>query len=104
MLIYNVTTHVEPSVEQDWLVWMKQKHLPQMLATKKFIHAKIFKINSEHDQGGISYAVQYHCTDQKTLNQYLKNDAECMRKEGIEKFGNNLLFFRTELQLIEEQS
>ena len=56
MLIYNVTAHVEFKVEKEWLLWMKQKHLSEILATKKFSKAKIFKIISEQDQGGASYA------------------------------------------------
>ena len=50
MVIYNVTTHVESSIEESWLNWMKEKHLPEMLATKKFKTARIFKIIIETDQ------------------------------------------------------
>lgn len=104
MVIYNVTTHIEASVEQEWLHWMKVKHLPDMLATKKFIHSKIFKIVNQEDQGGVSYAVQYHCENKTLLDQYIKEDAVKLRKEGELKFGNRILYFRTELLLIDQQS
>lgn len=104
MVIYNVTTHIEESVEQEWLQWMKAKHLPDMLATKKFIQSKIFKIVNQEDQGGVSYAVQYHCENKTLLDQYIKEDAAQLRKEGEVKFGNRILYFRTELLLIDEQS
>ena len=55
MLIYNVTAHVEFKIEKEWLLWMKQKHLSEILATKKFSEAKIFKIISEQDQGCLLY-------------------------------------------------
>ena len=51
MLIYNVTAHVEHSIEQSWLEWMEQEHIPEMLATKKFIKTKIFKINRVGQNG-----------------------------------------------------
>ena len=104
MLIYNVTSHVEPKIEKEWLLWMKQKHLSEMLATQKFSMAKIFKVISNRDHGGVSYAVQYHCENKNTLDEYLKNDARDLQKKENEKFGKSILFFRTELQLIEEQS
>ena len=104
MLIYNVTSHVEPKIEKEWLLWMKQKHLSEMLATQKFSMAKIFKVISDKDHGGVSYAVQYHCENKNTLDEYLKNDAKDLQKKENEKFGKSILFFRTELQLIEEQS
>ncbi len=104
MLIYNVTTHVEASIEKEWLQWMKVKHLPDMLATKKFIRSKIFKIISQEDHGGVSYAVQYHCKNKTLLNRYIKEDAALLKKASEVKFGNRILYFRTELLLIEEQS
>ena len=71
MVIFNVTTHVESSIEKSWLNWMKEKHIPEMLATKKFKAARIFKIISENDKGGVSYAAQYQCDDKKSLEQHL---------------------------------
>ena len=104
MLIYNVTSLVEFPIEKEWLIWMKEKHLPNMLATKKFKTAKIFKVLNDQDQGGVSYAIQFHCKNQQLLKEYLINDAQLLRKDEIEKFGDRIVLFRTELQLIEEQS
>ena len=81
MLIYNVTAHVEPSVEKIWLDWMEQYHIPEMHATQKFTHTKIFKVIADQDTGGISYAVQYHCISQEILKQYIENEAQLLRKE-----------------------
>ena len=102
MLIYNVTAHVEPSIEQKWLKWMKQEHIPEMLGTNKFTKTKIFKIITDQDTGGISYAVQYYCDNREQYESYLKEDAQSLRDKVKDKFGENILFFRTELQLIQE--
>ena len=103
MVIYNVTTHVESSVEKNWLKWMKEKHIPEMLATKKFKTAKIFKIINENDKGGVSYAAQYHCNNKIALEQYLNDFAAKLREDAVNKFGERILSFRTELELIEQQ-
>ena len=87
MLIYNVTTHVEFKIEKEWLLWMKQKHLSEILATKKFSEAKIFKIISEQDQGGASYAVQYHCKNKDLLNDFFKDYSNYFQKKVEDKFG-----------------
>lgn len=104
MLIYNVTAHVEPSVEKIWLDWMEQHHIPEMHATQKFTHTKIYKVLTDQDTGGISYAVQYHCKNRAKLKAYLSEDAELLRQKVNVKFGDQVLFFRTELQLIQEHS
>ena len=104
MLIYNVTAHVEPSVEKIWLDWMEQYHIPEMHATQKFTNTKIFKVITDQDTGGISYAVQYHCENRAKLEAYLSQDAELLRQKVNAKIGDQVLFFRTELQLIQEHS
>jgi hypothetical protein len=104
MLIYNVTAHVEPSVEKIWLDWMEQYHIPEMHATQKFTHTKIFKVITDQYTGGISYAVQHHCENRAKLEAYLSQDAELLRQKVNAKFGDQVLFFRTELQLIQEHS
>src|SRR6056300_41708 len=104
MLIYNVTAHVETSIEKAWLEWMKEFHIPEMKATKKFTQTKIFKVITDQDTGGVSYAVQYYCENKEQYLAYLKYDAAQLRQKAENQFGNKVLFFRTELQLIENFS
>ena len=35
MYIYNVTTNIDESVHDEWLHWMKEIHIPDVLATGK---------------------------------------------------------------------
>ena len=74
-----------------------------MLATKKFKTARIFKIISGNDKGGVSYAAQYQCDDKKSVEQYLNDFAAKLRDDAVNKFGERILSFRTELELIEQQ-
>ena len=100
MLIYNVTTHVEPSIEQEWLLWMKEEHLPKMVKTGCFLKAKLFKVITDQDQGGISYATQYHCCSRNEYEDYIALHAKALRQDAIERFGNTILAFRTQLEEI----
>lgn len=100
MLIYNVTTHVEPSIEQEWLLWMKEEHLPKMILTGCFLKAKLFKVITDQDQGGISYATQYHYDSRKEYEEYIALHAKTLRQDAIERFGNAILAFRTQLEEI----
>jgi hypothetical protein len=102
MFIFNVTTHVEHSAETQWLEWMNNIHLPDMIKTGKFNKAILFRVitDQNEDQGGTSYAAQYHCNDRSKYEAYLKEDAPLLRKEALEKFGTSILSFRTELEQI----
>ena len=72
MLIYNVTINIDESVHDQWLDWMKDKHMPDMLATGKFSHAKMVKVLVEEDMGGITYSIQYTTQSRDTLRPITK--------------------------------
>ena len=57
MIIYNVTTNIHESVHDQWLKWMQEKHIPEILATQKFSSARIVKVLVNEEMGGITYSV-----------------------------------------------
>ena len=56
----------------------------------------------EEEMGGKSYSVQYTAETKDDLEDYYSEDAEALRIETMQKFGDKLLAFRTELKLIKE--
>lgn len=102
MLIYNVTSNIDESIHNEWLAWMKETHIPQMLATGKFEKATLVKVLIEEEMGGVTYSVQYKTPSREALEAYYKEDAPKLRTDIIKKFADNVLTFRTELEIIEE--
>ena len=101
MIIYNVTSNIDESIHEKWLVWIKE-HIPQVLATGCFTEARLSRVLVEEEMGGTTYAVQYF-TDSKTkLESYYQNHAPKLRQEGLQLFGDKMLAFRTELEVMEE--
>ncbi|QBA63183.1 DUF4286 family protein [Muriicola soli] len=100
MLIYNVTVNVEDSIHLKWLDWMQKTHIPEVLATGKFLEATMSRVMVEEELGGITYSVQYKAKDRTTLDAYYKEDADGLRKKTLKNFGNSLVAFRTELEVI----
>lgn len=103
MIIYNVTINIDDSVHDQWLDWMKNKHIPDMLATKKFTEAKMCRVMVEEEMGGTTYAIQYRTKNRRTLERYYVEDSEKMRAEGNRLFPNKFVAFRTELEIVSEQ-
>lgn len=102
MIIYNVTTNIHESMHSEWLEWMQKKHIPEILGTGKFSSARIVKVLIEEEMGGATYSVQYSTDSRATLEQYYKEDAPKFREEALLLFGDKMLAFRTELELISE--
>ncbi len=103
MIIYNVTINVDESIHDEWLIWIKE-HIPKVLATGKFTEAKLTKVLVEEEMGGTTYSVQYRAKSREALDAYYKEDAEKLRTEGLKKFADKMLAFRTELEIIDEYS
>lgn len=103
MIIYNVTVNIDDSIHNDWLVWIKE-HIPQVLGTGKFEKATLSKVLVEEDMGGQTYSIQYKSYSREALEAYYREDAEKLRTEGLKKFGDKMLAFRTELQIVDEYS
>lgn len=102
MIIYNVTTNIQESVHDQWLNWMQQKHIPEILATGKFSSARIVKVLVEEEMGGITYSTQYTTDSKETLDKYYQEDQARFQQEALQLFADKMLSFRTELEIISE--
>jgi|SRR5690606_6168915 len=103
MLIYNVTINIDASVHGPWLEWMRDRHIPDMLATGKFAHAKLARVLVDEEMGGITYSVQYTVQDRRTLEAYYREDADRLRGAAQKHFPEQFVAFRTELEVISQQ-
>ena len=59
MIIYNVTINVDESIHDEWISWMQEVHIPEVLATGKFMKALMSRVLVKEDLGGVTYSVQY---------------------------------------------
>ena len=101
MIIYNVTVNIDNTVHQEWLSWIKD-HIPQVLATGKFTEAKLTKVLVQEEMGGPTYSIQFKAHNREALDSYYKEDAERLRQDGLKRFADKMLSFRTELEVIDE--
>ena len=102
MILYNVTINIHESVHDQWMKWMQEKHINDMLATGKFSSARMVKVLVEEDMGGTTYYIQFTTDSKETLQRYYDEDAPKLRAESASLFGDKMLAFRTELELISE--
>ncbi len=101
MIIYNVTVNIEESIHDEWLCWIKN-HIPIVLATGRFSEAKLTKVLVEEEMGGVTYSIQYRAKSREDLNNYYKFNADKLKSDGLLKFGDKMLAFRTELEIVDE--
>lgn len=98
MYIYNVTVTLEESIHQEWLSWMKESHIPEVMRTGFFTEHKICKVMSEEPE--TTYAIQYTFRTMEDMHTYQREHAPRLQKEHSEKFKDKFAAFRTILEII----
>ncbi|HET8754248.1 MAG TPA: DUF4286 family protein [Salinimicrobium sp.] len=101
MYIFNVTTNVQEDIHDEWLDWMKNERIPEMLATGKFQKALLSRVLVNEEMGGITYSVQYTSKNDKILKDFHEQDAQ--RLAILKKqFEGKVFSFQTEMQVVKE--
>jgi hypothetical protein len=59
MIIYNVTVNVDESIAKEWLSWMQETHIPEVMTTGIFLNHRL----TEYYTGdtGSTFAIAYTC-------------------------------------------
>jgi len=99
MIIYNVTVNIEDDVHADWLIWMKNYHIPDVMNTGFFLDHTICKVlSTQEDETGHTYAIQYRCNSMTELNKYQEKHASRLQEEHVARYKGKFVAFRTLLE------
>jgi len=101
MILYNVTVSIDEQIHEDWLDWMKSKHIPDVMATGCFIESRISRVHGE-EEGGKTFAVSYLCKTQKEYDRYQEEHAAVLQQDHSGRYGGKFAAFRTLLTVLEE--
>lgn len=101
MIIYNVTVSlVDKTIHEEWLHWMKTKHIPDVMKTNCFKSNKICRLMVEDE---ITYAIQYTCEDLATLEKYQSKFAVDLQADHNKKYKGKFGAFRSILKIVHQQ-
>ena len=100
MIIYNVTIKTHASIQEPWIQWLKEEHVPEVLATNCFIKATILRLLDVDDNEGPTYAIQYFAEDRSGYDRYIEKFAGIMRQKSFDKWGDKFIAFRSVMEII----
>jgi hypothetical protein len=100
MLLYNVTMSVEPTIEAEWLYWMRTQHVPDVMATGLPVDNKILKLLTEIDNGGITYTFQYFFKSIEDYETYQERYSPTLQNHVYKRYEGKYVSFRTLLEEI----
>jgi hypothetical protein len=100
MFIYNVTIKVANEIATEWLQWLKEEHVPEVLASDCFSKATIVRLLEIDDSEGPTYAIQYLAESKGLYNHYIEKFAGDLRQKSFDKWGDRFIAFRSLMQVI----
>lgn len=100
MLLYNVTVIVEDSAADEWLQWMRDIHIPEVMETGKFVSNRLLKVLDSPNEGQ-TFCAQYVAENLTDYESYQKDHAPALQEKLRVKFENRFVAFRTLMQYVD---
>ncbi len=87
MIIYNVTINIKKNVESEWVMWMEEEHIPDIMKTNHFNSWKMFKILVPAGMPNeATYVVRYTTDSMKKYEGYARDEASRLQREHVKKY------------------
>ncbi len=101
MILYNVTIKVQHSIHKEWLQWLKEIHVHDIMQTECFSSFKILQLLEIDEAEGPTYAVQYFAESKALYNLYIEKFSKQMRDNSFAKWGDKFIAFRSVMQIVD---
>ena len=101
MIIYSVTIHIQKDVETEWLQFMQEKHIQDVINTGYFTHATIRRVITGNETTSTTYNMEYFVENLEEYHAYLKNAAAEMQKDVLDRFAGKFSAERKIYEIIE---
>ena len=98
MYIYSVTITIETGAEQEWLKFMQQKHIADVLKTGYFTSAYMRKAVNEDNAAFVTYNIEYTANSMEAYTQYQQLEAARLQKDVADRFSGKFTAQRTVYQ------
>lgn len=98
-VIYNVTVSVNTESHDEWLHWLNNVHVAEVLKTGCFQSARLLRVHAL-EEGGVTYAVQYEAESMDAYNRYQAEFAQELQSRAESLFSGRVHSFRTVLEVL----
>ncbi|MFK7972079.1 MAG: DUF4286 family protein [Bacteroidia bacterium] len=101
MIIYSVTISIEAALRANWLGWMEEVHIPDVMATGCFQSYSLQElVEPKPQEGAYTFNIQYLCESLEEYERYQKDFAPALQAEHTKRYKDRAVGFRTLLRRI----
>lgn len=99
MILYNVTVQVTKDIEKEYIDYMVNKHIPDVMETGFFTKYEMLEVLTD-DPEGVTFAIKYHCDSMEHFNEYQNKCAKALQEEHHERYKDKFVAYRTLMRKI----
>jgi len=100
MIVYNETVIVDEAVHTQWLKWMQQDYIPQVMATGHFNRFNILTVLDSPNEG-VTYCIQYFADNRDEYNKFQQEHLQGLHTLHYQKFENQFVMFNTLMKAVQ---
>lgn len=97
MILYSLTLNISPGLHHQWLAWMKESYIPELISTGFFSGHKFFRLLRE-EEDGITFSFQGYLNSMEEFRHFEKDHEAYFISLLYQKFPDQVLHFRTLLE------
>jgi hypothetical protein len=97
MLVYEVTAQVDPEFCEEFELYMREQHIPDVVSAGKFLEASF-----ERSSPG-RYRIRYVAESREVLETYVHDRAPALREDVRVRFPGGLDLSREEWEIIHSE-
>ena len=101
MLIYNITLKVEWTIQPEWLVWMKEVYIKQVMDTGCFTKHQLVRLLDIEEDEGPTYALQLYVESREKYIEYLEQYLPEQETAALQKWSGSALSFSTLMEIVD---
>ena len=87
MIIYSVAVTLPADIAEEWLRWMLDIHIPDVMKSGMFSKYNVFKNRAHGVPGEVEFCTQYQAESFEQYERYRTEFAPELQRHHTEKFG-----------------
>lgn len=96
MIIYSITYHINKSLAEEWLSWLKETHLPRVMLSERFFRHTLQELVDPLPLDDVrTFNLQFYTLEVEHLYAYWDDDAQILDGAMTERFGEEISYFET---------
>ena len=100
MIIFNDTVIVEEAIHEKWLNWVKEVHIPAVMATGYFTSYKILTVIDSPNEG-VTYCIQYVTNSMENFSHFYSKHLHRLQAIHNQEFENQFVIFNTLMKTVD---